>query len=527
MIHHRKFLWSIILLIGAISLVSCGGGGGDNGTPAPTQGTTVTKFAVLDGTQEIPAVATAATGAGSLTVDTGTGAVSGSFTILTAPATPIGAAHVHDAAAGNAVIIPLSDSGGGVWSVPANTTLTAAQISSFTAGTLYFNVHTANAPGGFPGGEIRGNINKTNATLYAHLNGAQEATPVTTIAEGTGSLAVDASTGAASGSLTIIVAPASAVGPAHVHDAAAGNAAIITLTDSGGGVWSVPAGTVLTAAQIASFLGGKLYFNVHTTDNPNGEIRGNIVLIAAPTVTAAVVTKLAILDGLQEVPPVTTTASGSGSLTVDSGSRIVVGSLTILSAPATTVTAAHVHDAAAGGTVAITLVDSGGGVWSVPANTVLTPAQVASFVAGNLYFNVHTANAPGGFPNGEIRGNINTTSATLFARLGAEAGVVTSATGTGRLTMDVDTGAVTGSVTITVAPLSPITAVHVHDLALGESIAVLSLTDSGGGVWSIPAGTLLTTAQRASFIGGKLYFMVHTNNNPNGEIRGNITLIAP
>ena len=78
---------------------------------------------------------------------------------------------MHDAAAGNAVIIPLSDSGGGVWSVPATATpLTAAQIASFTAGTLYFNVHTtANA-----GGEIRGNINKTTATLYAKLDGAQE-----------------------------------------------------------------------------------------------------------------------------------------------------------------------------------------------------------------------------------------------------------------------------------------------------------------------------------------------------------------
>jgi hypothetical protein len=77
---------------------------------------------------------------------------------------------VHDGAAGNAVIIPLTDSGGGVWSVPATATpLTAAQIASFTAGTLYFNVHTtANT-----GGEIRGNINKATATLYAKLDGTQ------------------------------------------------------------------------------------------------------------------------------------------------------------------------------------------------------------------------------------------------------------------------------------------------------------------------------------------------------------------
>src|SRR6185369_3800348 len=101
MIHHRKFLWSMFLLIGTIYLVSCGGGGGgDNGTPAPAAGATVTKFAILDGSQEVPAVTTAANGAGSLAVNTGTGVVSGSLTILVAPATTVTAAHVHDAAAG-------------------------------------------------------------------------------------------------------------------------------------------------------------------------------------------------------------------------------------------------------------------------------------------------------------------------------------------------------------------------------------------------------------------------------------------
>jgi hypothetical protein len=276
MIHPRKFLWSIILLIGAISLVNCGGGGG-GGTPAPTQGTTVTKFAVLDGTQEAPAVTTTATGAGSLTVDTGTGAVSGSFTVLSNPVSTVTAAHVHDGAAGNAVIIPLTDSGNGVWSIPATATpLTAAQITSFTAGTLYFNMHTTD----HPGGEIRGNINKAAATLYAHLDGNQESPPVVTSAAGTGSLTLDAGTGAVSGSLTITVTPTSAVSAAHVHDAAAGNAVIIPLDNTSSGVWSVPAGKTLTAAQVTSFFSGKLYYNVHTADHAGGEIRGNIVLIA-------------------------------------------------------------------------------------------------------------------------------------------------------------------------------------------------------------------------------------------------------
>jgi hypothetical protein len=32
----------------------------------------------------------------------------------------------------------------------------------------------------------------------------------------------------------------------------------------------------LTAAQAADFTAGKMYFNIHTAANPNGEIRGQI-----------------------------------------------------------------------------------------------------------------------------------------------------------------------------------------------------------------------------------------------------------
>lgn len=288
MTQRRIFLWPLILLVGVLFLADCGKKS-DDGTPVtPASTGTVTKFATLDGSQEVPAVTTTANATGSLTVDTGTGAVSGSLIIQSAPATAISAAHVHGGATGvnGAVLVPLTDSGGGVWSVPANATpLTAAQIASFTAGNLYFNVHTA-AVGGFPNGEIRGQIDKSAATLYARLDGAQETPPVTTTAAGTGSLTVNADTGTVSGSLTITVAPATAIGAAHVHsgDRGVAGSVLIPLTDSGGGVWSVAANaTPLTQAQKDLFIAGNLYFNVHTAavgGFPNGEIRGQIDLIA-------------------------------------------------------------------------------------------------------------------------------------------------------------------------------------------------------------------------------------------------------
>ena len=60
--------------------------------------------------------------------------------------------------------------------------------------------------------------------------------------------------------------------------------------------------------------------------------------------------------------------------------------------------AAHIHVGAPGqaGPPIITLVAGDGGTWSVPEGAKLTPAQVASWQAGNLYVNVHTAEHPGG-----------------------------------------------------------------------------------------------------------------------------------
>ena len=105
------------------------------------------------------------------------------------------------------------------------------------------------------------------------------------------------------------------------------------------------------------------------------------------------------LAGDQEVPPVKSAGAGTGTIIIGTD-RTVSGSVASTGIAGT---AAHIHEAAPGtnGPVIVPLTKNGD-TYAVPAGAKLTDAQFASFQAGNLYVNVHTAANPGG----EIRGQL-------------------------------------------------------------------------------------------------------------------------
>jgi hypothetical protein len=106
------------------------------------------------------------------------------------------------------------------------------------------------------------------------------------------------------------------------------------------------------------------------------------------------------LTGDQEVAPVKTAASGSGTIVISSD-KSVSGSITTSGVEGT---AAHIHEGAAdkNGPVIIPLTKGPDNTWSVPAGAKLTDSQYASYQAGNLYVNVHSAANKGG----EIRAQL-------------------------------------------------------------------------------------------------------------------------
>lgn len=105
------------------------------------------------------------------------------------------------------------------------------------------------------------------------------------------------------------------------------------------------------------------------------------------------------LSGAQQAPPNTSSAKGSGEISV-APDGAVSGSITVTGMSPI---AAHIHDGAPGknGPVIVKLdrTDTG---FTVPGGARLSAEQVANFKAGNTYINVHSE----AFPPGEIRGQL-------------------------------------------------------------------------------------------------------------------------
>jgi hypothetical protein len=108
------------------------------------------------------------------------------------------------------------------------------------------------------------------------------------------------------------------------------------------------------------------------------------------------------LEGSQEVPPVTTTAYGTADVNIMPDRSVKVN----VSVVGMTPTAAHIHEGAAGanGPVIVPFTKMGENSFAAPDGAKLTEAQYASYKAGNLYINVHSAKNPGGEVRAQIAG---------------------------------------------------------------------------------------------------------------------------
>jgi CHRD domain len=109
------------------------------------------------------------------------------------------------------------------------------------------------------------------------------------------------------------------------------------------------------------------------------------------------------LSGANEVPAVASSATGTGSVTVNPD-RTVSAKITVTGM---TGTASHIHEGAPGtnGKVIVPFTKTGDNTFVAPEGAKMTEDQYAACKAGNTYVNVHSAKNPGG----EIRAQLTCT----------------------------------------------------------------------------------------------------------------------
>ena len=111
-------------------------------------------------------------------------------------------------------------------------------------------------------------------------------------------------------------------------------------------------------------------------------------------------TQQVTLSGANEVPPVDTSATATGSVTINAdhsvSARIVATGMTA--------TVAHIHLGAAGtnGPVIVPFTKTAGNTFIADGGPKMTPEQYATFKAGNTYVNVHSD----AHKTGEIRAQL-------------------------------------------------------------------------------------------------------------------------
>lgn len=308
----------------------------------------------------------------------------------------------------------------------------------------------------------------------------------------------------------------------------AGSSGNVVLQVNGGGDITLAApGSFTFASGLA--VGASYTVTVNAAQNcavANGTGMVGATNITNVTITCTTVVRSAMLSGAQQSPPAVSMATGRGAVIVNPTTREITGGITFAGL---TPTAFHIHQAPIGnptanGPVIVGLVAApGGGGATVPGGTVLTDAQYAALLAGELYFNVHTA----AFTGGEIRGPISVRGGVTagLATLNSAQEVPTNAsTATGRGTLVFDTTTRTILVAYATHNVSGASAAHIHTAAVGMNGPVSVALSAGTNVFVAPNPTTLTAQNATDINAGNTYFNLHSPTFMGGEIRGQIAI---
>jgi Ca2+-binding RTX toxin-like protein len=234
----------------------------------------------------------------------------------------------------------------------------------------------------------------------AALEGSQEEPPVDTTGVGRGAVVLNA----AENQITVRLEFSLLGGnntAAHIHGPALPGVNAAVLFDLGNSGTSSgilgPLVFPVNAQQVADLKAGLWYFNVHSTANPLGEIRGQIL---GDRVIEA------FLTGSQQVPVVGTTATGFGTVTLAGPEDAIIVTLNYIGLAGNN-TLTRIDGPAPRGQNGVAIIaletsDARSDTFTTLSIPV-TAEQVAQLKRGDWYFNVQSS----AHANGELRGQID------------------------------------------------------------------------------------------------------------------------
>ena len=233
-----------------------------------------------------------------------------------------------------------------------------------------------------------------------------------------------------------------------------------------------------------------------------------------------------ILTGEAEVPAVATSARGVATFNMNGtmDTLFINGTFAGLSGK---ITGAHIHnappDASGGVLIGLSAFVKGNQLMGFVTGESLTKSNVKAMLEGNTYLNIHTeAN-----PNGEIRGQLMTeTDYSFFSTLSGSAevpAVAGNAEGFANIVVSKTNKRVWVNAVYS-GTTGVITGAHLHNAMAGLNGAVVvnlsDLIDGNRIIGSVEIdGNLDLWTKLAN---GEIYINLHTEANPNGEIRGNL-----
>ncbi len=504
----------------------------------------------LSGSNEFPFVTSMASGQVIAEVKGDKLIVSGSFSGLESAFDPnvAGGAHIHIGKAGQngGIAFPLvatMDAEGLAGSFEASDnmfSLTMDQIETLLSRGMYVNIHTEENQAG----EIRGQLlPESQIVLNALLTGSQEIPNVISGAHGAAFAEISGNQVIITGSFNDLESDFNAdiARGAHLHFGLPGSNGgilhgLVANFNNGlrSGTFEPMDNTIeFSSENLESMRGREVYVNIHTVDNPSGELRGNLLFEAATYFMTP-------LSGASESASVNVDSRGFVAYEVNPGSIKAAGSFSLETAfDANVAGGAHLHRGFAG---------SDGGIEVMLQVTPSADLLSGQITPGNnnlelsdeltqliwerrIYTNIHTS----GHSSGEIRGQVMPVALTYFHTSLAGANEVpavhSEAFGGLKFELTGNSLVVSGSFNNLSSEFDRNVAggAHVHNgmngMNGGISFHLNASTNEDDKSGFFPANEnvfVLEDEQLADLRNGGLYVNIHTTSHQSGEIRGQI-----